>query len=152
MLPQISEIKNHVTTSEFLLACRVLDLTLAECLYMMLLFHSRSFLKKSIQNMDFSKVFLMDLYLREQYKSRHASITCIQFHKTIPTSESQKAFPWQVWQMWNCHREGTSKRQQSQNQFSLWSEFVPTLWNIWIWVCCFYSPKWPFLIRIVKLV
>jgi len=38
-LAQISKIRNHVSTSEFLLASRLLDLTLAQYLYMMLLFH-----------------------------------------------------------------------------------------------------------------
>lgn len=43
--------------------------------------------------MDFSKLFLMDLYLREQYKSRHASITCIQFVRLYPPVKVKKHFP-----------------------------------------------------------
>lgn len=44
--------------------------------------------------MVFSKLFLMDLSLREVYKSRHASITCMQFHKTyFPSAKIQQHFP-----------------------------------------------------------
>lgn len=81
-LAQISKIGDRVSTSEFLLTHRLLDFFDSISIGCCFSVTEEDLFKKSIQNMDFSKLFLMDLHLREQYKSRHASITCMQFCKT----------------------------------------------------------------------
>lgn len=48
-LAQISKMEKYISTCEFLLVCRLLDLTLSQYLYMMLLFHdSRKYFLKNL--------------------------------------------------------------------------------------------------------
>lgn len=65
-LTQTSKTENHFITSEFLLSCRQLGITLSQYLCMMLFFHDRRSFLKIYSKYRFSKLFLMDLHLKEQ--------------------------------------------------------------------------------------
>lgn len=60
----------------------------------MLLFHDRRSFLKIYSKYGFYKLFLMDLHLKEQYKSRHGSITCIKFQNTYSHQQKSKNIPW----------------------------------------------------------
>lgn len=44
----------------------------------------------------------MDLHLKEQHKSWHATITCIKFQNTYSHQQKSKNIPLnEIWEMWN---------------------------------------------------